>query len=330
MPPRRRALAVAVLFLAPVLVGCSAIGADDQAARRAAESGPSVSPLSGKVVRGALPDRPVLVVKIDNTATAAPQVGLSDADLVTEELVEGGLTRLAVFYWSQLPDQVGPVRSMRATDLGILQPAGARLVASGGAPPTVKRIAAGEIITYTDDEGDPGFSRDPGRDQPYDLMVSLPELADGLQGEPPPQPYLPFEPAVDARQGDQATVVDAVFSASSTTSWRLGDAGYRRTGGYAADGDDFVADNLLVLRVEVKNAGYKDPAGNPVPETDLQGSGAAMLFSAGTLTRGTWSKDGLAGAITLQLPDGAALEVPAGQTWIELVPEGDGGDVRWR
>lgn len=272
----------------------------------------------------------MLVVKIDNTATAAPQVGLSDADLVTEELVEGGLTRLAVFYWSELPDQVGPVRSMRATDLGILQPAGARLVASGGAPPTVKRIAAGEIITYTDDEGDPGFSRDPGRDQPYDLMVSLPELADGLDGEPPPQPYLSFEPAVDARQGDQATVVDAVFSASSTTSWRLGDAGYRRTGGYAADGDDFVADNLLVLRVEVKNAGYKDPAGNPVPETDLQGSGAAMLFSAGTLTRGTWSKDGLAGAITLQLPDGAALEVPAGQTWIELVPEGDGGDVRWR
>lgn len=330
MPSRRRALAVAVLLLAPVLVGCGASRAEEQAARRAAESGPSVSPLSGEMVRGALPDRPVLAVKIDNTAAAAPQVGLSDADLVTEELVEGGLTRLAAFYWTELPAEVGPVRSMRATDLGILQPAGARLVASGGAPPTVKRIADGEIITYTDDEGDPGFSRDPDREQPYDLMVSLPELAEGLDGEPPAQPYLPFGPAAEARQGEEATVVDAVFSAGSTTSWRLGDAGYRRTGGYAADGDDFVADNLLVLRVEITNAGYKDPAGNPVPETDLQGGGDALLFSGGTLTRGTWSKDGLAGAIALQDADGSALEVPAGQTWIELVPEGDGGDVRWR
>lgn len=303
----------------------------ERVALGAADRGPSVSPLSGEVVREGLPDRPVLAVKIDNTAAAAPQVGLSDADLVTEELVEGGLTRLAVFYWSELPDEVGPVRSMRATDLGILQPAGARLVASGGAPPTVKRIADGEIVTYTDDEGDPGFSRDPDREQPYDLMVSLPELADGLDGEPPAQPYLPFGAAADARQGDEATIVDAVFSVASTTSWRLGDTGYRRTGGYAGDGDDFVADNLLVLRVEITNAGYKDPAGNPVPETDLQGGGDALLFAHGNLTKGTWSKDGRAGAIRLQGPDGSPLEVPAGQTWIELVPEDrDGGDVRWR
>ena len=65
-----------------------------------------------------------------------PQVGLSDADLVTEELVEGGITRLAVSYYQTIPENVGPVRSMRATDIGIVQPLKATLVASGGAPPS--------------------------------------------------------------------------------------------------------------------------------------------------------------------------------------------------
>ena len=80
-------------------------------------------PLTGLPAKGPAPDHPVYVVKIDNTESSAPQVGLSKADLVTEELVEGGLTRLAVFFYSASPTQVGPVRSMRASDIGIVKPA---------------------------------------------------------------------------------------------------------------------------------------------------------------------------------------------------------------
>ena len=78
----------------------------------------------------------MFVVKIDNSENSRPQVGLGRADLITEELVEGGSTRLAVFYYQHVPKLVGPVRSMRATDIGIVKPAKADLVASGGAPPT--------------------------------------------------------------------------------------------------------------------------------------------------------------------------------------------------
>lgn len=46
--------------------------------------------LSGRVGS----DGPILVVKIDDTPAAHPQVGLEDADLVYIEQVEGGLTRL--------------------------------------------------------------------------------------------------------------------------------------------------------------------------------------------------------------------------------------------
>jgi len=62
----------------------------------------------------------VLVAKMDNTVSSRPQVGLSKADMVVEELVEGGLTRLAVFYYSHIQRIVGPIRSMRASDIDVV------------------------------------------------------------------------------------------------------------------------------------------------------------------------------------------------------------------
>jgi hypothetical protein len=80
---------------------------------------------------------------------------------------------------------------------------------------------------------------------------------------------------------------------------------------------------VLVLRVEVGDAGYLDPAGNPVPETKFTGSGEAMLFHGGRLVRGTWKKSALTSALTLSTRAGK-LSVPAGHTWIELVPAANG------
>ena len=99
-----------------------------------------------------------MVTKIDNTASSAPQVGLGKADLVVEELVEGGLTRLAAFYYSELPGEVGPVRSMRASDIGIVSPVDAAVVTSGARRLTIDRIKDAGIQFFT--EGATGFSRD--------------------------------------------------------------------------------------------------------------------------------------------------------------------------
>ena len=103
------------------------------------------------------------------------------------------------------------------------------------------------------------------------------------------------------------------------------DGGYVNENSYAAEGNEFPADTVLVLRVPVGDAGYTDPAGNPVPETQFEGSGDAMVFHDGRLVRGTWSKKGLDSEIKLSTKAGE-LKVPAGRVWIELVPK-DGGDV---
>ena len=78
-------------------------------------------------------DGPVLVVKVDDTTQAHPQIGLDKADLVYIEQVEGGLTRLAAVFSSQIPAQVGPVRSARISDIDILSQYGHVAFAYSGA-----------------------------------------------------------------------------------------------------------------------------------------------------------------------------------------------------
>jgi hypothetical protein len=280
-------------------------------------------PLTGLPANGAAPKHPVMVVKIDNTGASNPQVGLRAADLVAEELVEGGSTRLAAFYYSQIPERVGPVRSMRATDIGIVEPAEAVLVASGGAPPTVRRVQAAGIEVVG--EGGVGYSRDSGRRSPYNLFMNLPTLAKALKAPEPPQSYFTWGDEADFPRGRKARTIAATFSGGQTTNWEFRKGKYVSPDSEAAPGDDFRPSTVLVLRVKVGDAGYKDPAGNPVPETRFSGSGQAMVFHGGTLVRGTWSKRSLGSPVKLRTKAGE-LALPPGKVWMELVPT-NGGSV---
>jgi hypothetical protein len=111
------------------------------------------------------------------------------------------------------------------------------------------------------------------------------------------------------------------FSGGHTTRWQLVDGAWLRLDDLATEGDQFRAVNLLVLRVTTRDAGYRDPAGNPVPETVLEGSGQALLLTGGQVVRGSWSKASAAAPFRLADASGADLGVPPGTTWIELVPE---------
>ena len=335
----RRALPLAALVSASLLLaGCG--GGDD--ASPSSQGSPSAQkvaggstldstwPLTGLPVSGdqsASQAHPVLVAKMDNTEASSPQIGLSKADMVVEELVEGGLTRLAAFYYSQVPGTVGPVRSMRASDIGIVSPVKADVVTSGAAPRTIALIKNAGITFFG--EGSKGFARNNSRQAPYNLFANLTEVASAIkQSEQRPADYLPWGSEKDMPKGVPAHTIAAQFSGGHTTNWVYRGGGYVNENTFAADGDEFPADTVLVLRVQEGDAGYLDPAGNHVPEAKLTGKGAAMLFHDGRMVRGTWSKDQLDSPIDLSTK-GGKLTVPAGHTWIELVPA-NGGNVTFK
>jgi hypothetical protein len=332
---RRLRLFPAVIVAASlVLAGCGGDEepADEDSPQEVAEGSTldSTWPLTGLPVEGddsAAQTHPVLVTKIDNTESSSPQVGLGSADMVVEELVEGGVTRLAAFYYSELPKVAGPVRSMRASDVGIVSPVEAAVVTSGAAAKTISVIQAAHIPFYG--EGATGTYRDNARSAPYNLFANITEVppANRKHEESRPDDYLTWGDAKDLPKGVKANTLAANFG-NHTTNWKFKGGHYTNLNSFAAKGDEFTPDNVLVLRVKVGLAGYRDPAGYPVPETKFEGKGEAMLFHGGRMVKGTWSKKGLEGPLTLSTKKGE-LTVPAGHTWIELVPA-KGGQVTFK
>jgi len=327
------ALTATVLSAALLLAGCS--GDEEATPEGAAESAgsteaaqapaePETWPLTGLPAaegRSTATDVPVLVTKIDNTPSSAPQLGLGKADMVVEELAEGGTTRLAAFFHSRLPEVVGPVRSMRASDIGIVSPVGATMITSGAAPVTKNRISGAGIRFF--EEGARGFFREGSRYAPYNLMARPKEVAAAAKGEETrPEDYFTFGDPAELPKGRKATGIAASFG-RHTTTWAFGQGHYTNTGSYAAAGDTFPADTVLVLRVRVGDAGYKDPAGNFVPETIFEGSGPAQLFHGGRVVNARWTKDRLGAPLRLEA-GGQELAMPPGRTWVELVPQGTG------
>jgi hypothetical protein len=332
LSPVRRARTTVLTLGVVTALTLSGCGGGSGSGKTATDQGPSAQrtqggltlearwPLTGLQVKGSPPKHPPMVVKIDNTPSSRPQLGLAKADLITEELVEGGLTRLAVFFDTRLPKLVGPVRSMRASDIGLVKPVKGIVVTSGAAPQTIARLRKAKVKFASNDGGSPGFFRDSGRAAPYNLLMRLTQLAKTLKK--PTQvtpPYLPWGKESDFAGVGAARSIQARFGNGHTTVWSYRGGKYVNTNTNAAPGKDFRPDTVVVVRVGVRDAGYLDPAGNFVPESITTGHGKALVFHKGKVERGTWSKSGPTHPWSFRNRAGK-LKIPAGHTWVEVLP----------
>src|SRR5262249_39363578 len=161
-------------------------------------------------------------------------------DMVVEELVEGGLTRLAVFYYSHVPGTVGPIRSMRASDISVVSPVHASMVTSGAAPPTIARIRRAHIRFYDENSAGAAMYRSGLRAVPYNLFVRLARIGAITKHKPAaPRNSLAWGPARDLPHGRQETKIRVRFSPVQTTRWVFGRGRYHNTNSNAPAGDQF-------------------------------------------------------------------------------------------
>jgi hypothetical protein len=294
----------------------------DSSSREQSSVDTSVSPLTG-LHQGSPPKDAVFMVKIENTHSGEPQYGVNQADFVIEELVEGGATRLAAFFYSKLPTKVGHVRSARTTDIDLAEPIDATVVASGGAPKTLRKIKKSELPFYSYDKRSPGWSSDPSKPAPYHVLWDLTTLSRTAKASIPPKPYFTWGDGPGSSSAAKKTThVSVQFSPATTTNWTFNDGTWHRSPERAAAGQAFAPDNLVVIFARVEDAGYRDPAGNAVPETVVEGSGGAMIFAGSTATQAVWHKEDRNATMSFTSKSGKAITLKPGRVWLEAVPRG--------
>ncbi|SEP28639.1 Protein of unknown function [Trujillonella endophytica] len=313
-------------FLLSVAVSC---GSDDDTSP---EPAAGAWPLTGVDAAGADLARPALAVKIENSAAARPQSGLNAADVVWEQVVEGGISRFVAVYHSTLPPAVGPVRSVRPMDPPIAAPLRGLLAFSGGQAPFIDATRAAGLQVVEPGTG-PGFSRSADRAAPHntyaDPTALLGQADDAHRSPPPAQFAFGADPSAVA-SGVPAGRLDLALSAIAEPRWTWSAAEgvwLRAEGGVpalGADGAPLRATNVVVLRVDVVDTSFTDAAGNPVPETVLVDSGEALVATGGHTVEATWSKASVGEPVVLTLADGSPVTLAPGTTWVELVPNGSG------
>ena len=303
------------LMLGALLTGCSSAQDGSADASGDEEWVPFNFAMTGLPAPTDTPRRPVIAVKVDNTAAGQPQQGIPQADLVVQEPVEGGLTRLVAFYESRRPESVGPVRSIRTTDIPLTSPVSATVVASGGSPIVLEEFGA--VNTPLIVEPSDVLVRNPNRSAPYDVYA---DLRQQIQGPLAKQDYLNFG-EFDFPSGKQIDGMTVTFSEVAQTEWKAtGNGQWKQTGVEAP----YVADLLLVLSVDVVDTGLVDAAGSSVPEAETVGRGRGFLALGGAVYTIRWEKASVAEPFELSTDEGLVLSVPPGTSWISLLPRDTG------
>lgn len=271
---------------------------------------------------------PVLVVKIDDTRQAHPQIGLEDADIVYIEQVEGGLTRLAAVFSSKIPQQVGPVRSARISDIELLQQYGRVAFAYSGAQKKMRPVidAADLEDLGAQNHSSTIYTTDPNRTQPYamvlraDLLMQFAKQKNLAIAQSKNMGWS-FGHAPDG--GNEISSVHVSWPASSYDAhwsseenrWLLD---HSQLPDLSASGRRLGPVTLAIQLVSITDSIYKDKVGGVTPFSETVGEGRGYILRDGRAFEARWSRPDALSGTTWRTLSGDEISFGKGQIWVAL------------
>ncbi|MDO5534563.1 MAG: DUF3048 domain-containing protein [Propionibacteriaceae bacterium] len=280
---------------------------------------------------------PAVVAKVSNMRESQPQAGIELADLVVVEPNGINYTRLAAVFHSQLPERVGPIRSLREGDsklFGPMKPA----MASYGAAQWVLDIIDGnpniDNRAVTSAGAASAYQRDNRRARPDNAFVDLPVLLQGARaGDAPPalfgyaaSPEGASAMLASETGAETATGLRVAYGSGSYAfdySWDAASATYLRGtpwgGAHIAESGVRVAPtNVVVLRIawSLVDEGGVERTSPVLHITNT--SGDLYALTGGRVVRGTWHKGGVNDPFEFTTDSGEPLLLAPGQTYVEL------------
>lgn len=276
---------------------------------------------------GAVPARPALAIKVDNFPDARPQSGLDKADVIFEEPVEGGVTRYVAVFQCQDASLIGPIRSARYPDVGILDLLNDPIfIHVGGINPILSMIRNANDDNYDLYYQGAIIQHPAGRHAPYDTYASTTAAYEANKKDTSVPPAL-FSYSAAAPTGIPVASVHIPFSPTSDETWtwnpttkmfRLSYAGVPAT---TSSGAALRSDNVVIMHVATTTGPWlENNVGGYEVEVNPTGSGSVQVLRDGVLISGTWSRDGLGSPLKLTTSAGTPLTLAPGRTWVAMVP----------
>jgi hypothetical protein len=315
-----RSKSLAMLILAALLLTSCA----SDPSSSGGDSSQTYNSISGRIGT----DGPVMVVKIDDTSAARPQIGLDEADLVYIEQVEGGLTRLAAIFSSTIPQNIGPVRSARISDIDILSQYGKIIFAFSGAQRAMLTVISNSSLwDYGAQRSSPIiYTRDETRPGPYDMVLRGDLLlekvkSDGREVAISKSIGWSFGDAPDGGVAIDSVAVqwpaskyEATWS-KSECRWLLSNFGKPN---FSASGKQLGATTFVIQNVEMSDSIFRASDGSYTPLSETVGTGTGYILRDGRSFKANWSRPTVESGTTWTLADGSEIKFAAGSIWVAL------------
>ncbi|GAB2547424.1 DUF3048 domain-containing protein [Gracilibacillus alcaliphilus] len=292
-------------------------------------------PLTGVEAEAEVTDR-VIAVMVNNHSDARPQTGLSQADIIFEILSEGNITRFMALYQSDIPEQVGPVRSARPYYVDLAQKYDAIYIYHGAAnfiEDMIQAEATESLNGMYYDNDHVLFERSTDREAPHNSYVWF----DGIyqyaedQGFPLEANYtsLPFLYGGGSINGEDGSEISYAYDSTNQIRYQYDtelEQYYRYSDGEQTveyeDQQPVTLDNVFFVEAEHQ---VMDKEGRR--EIDLESGGDALLLQRGKVQHVQWEQND--GKI-VPTKDGEPVPFIPGQTWINIIPTDKGIDqVKW-
>ncbi|MEO3870195.1 DUF3048 domain-containing protein [Nonomuraea sp. B12E4] len=315
---------------AAVLLPVAACSAEEPAPGKAPQAAPAAPteepvevkthPFTGKPYEQL---KPVLAVKIENTAAGKPQLGLKSADIVYVEQVEAGLTRLMAIFSSKLPAKVGPVRSARISDLHIAPQFGKPAFSySGVQTKMLPFVAEASLFDVGDTRNPAAYFRQPGRFAPYNLFATTKKLiakapkaskakdigftfGDAPEGGTPRKSYTVKWPA-------------ARFTfawSEEKKQWMIWQDGKKDM---AAEGGQLGAPTVVIQYTKTERSEFHDLNDSYTPLVHTTGKGKAVVLRDGQAFNANWERKSEKDGTTFTTESGDPMNFAPGQVWVAL------------
>ena len=294
---------------------------------------PYAAPFSGERSEEEFTNRPVLVT-VNNHPKARPQSGLASADIVYEMVAEGNITRLLALYQSELPSQIGPVRSARDYFVNIAKGLDAFYVAHGYSPDAKLMLRNGEVDHINGMQYDGSlFIRSNDRVAPHNSYITGEHVLEGMEKEGARTtiekvPSLDFySSAKDVPLSDLASIIEVRYGSSEDFhhmySYDTLTQQYNRTSGGEITLDSESQEEISLANVMFFEVVHQTIDNKGRQQLDLTSGGKGYLFQAGVMKEIEWQQ---LNGVLVPMVNGQPAKLVPGKSWIHLVKTDPGLD----
>lgn len=235
------------------------------------------------------------MVMIENSTASRPQSGLGSADVIYETAAEGGIPRFMALFHKDMPDTIGPVRSVRPYFLELALENYLPFAHCGGSSDALTSISQDDsIMSINEISQGEYFWRDPERQSPHNLYTSSDNILNSIINNDflsIPKPFADFNR--DYYLDESLSSVSNIFlnlNKNYDTSYIYEDNVYKKSMDGVISLDAATNEQLSFSNVVIQKTSISLQDDNLHLDIDLIGEGEGYIFSNGRYVNVIWKK----------------------------------------